>query len=101
MPPSWRVRQNYTVMKTAAISGIAMQCRIYARRSALASTIDPPGSANRASLQALKPSCAPNGPSWPIMGVARAAGFTPSRLANWIVPESELLRHRIRSAVGS
>src|ERR1700719_105137 len=76
MPPSFRTRQKWTPMKIAAISGIAMQCQMYARKSAFASTMDPPKSANRTSLYGVIPNCAPSGPSLPNKGDARVI-FVP------------------------
>ena len=77
MPPSFRTRQKCTPMKTEAISGMAMQCQMYARNNAFASTIDPPSSAKRTSLYGVMPSSEPNGPSLPKRGVARAM-FVPT-----------------------
>src|ERR1700704_6550631 len=77
IPPSLRTRQKCKAMKMLAINGIAMQCQMYARKSALASTIDPPNNAKRTSLYGVIPSSAPNGPSVPKKGVAGAM-FVPT-----------------------
>src|SRR5437660_311613 len=77
MPPSFRTRQKCTIIRTDATIGIPMQCQIYDRSSALASTIEPPNNPKRTSLYGVMPSCFPNGPSWPRPGVARAM-FVPT-----------------------
>ena len=50
MPPSFRTRQKCTIINTEATIGMPMQCQIYERRSAFASTIDPPSNPKRTSL---------------------------------------------------
>src|SRR5207237_584139 len=77
IPPSLRTRQKCTIMNTLAITGIAMQCQMYARSRALASTIEPPSNPKRTSLYGVMPNCGPNGPSCPSSGVARAM-FVPT-----------------------
>jgi hypothetical protein len=70
---------------------------MYARRSALASTIDPPNNAKRTSLYGVIPRSAPNGPSVPNNGVA-LLGMTPyndvrfALLGGSIVDANALLR---------
>src|SRR5207248_5443862 len=65
MPPSFRTRQKCTIISTDATIGIPIQCQIYDRSSALASTIEPPNNPKRTSLYGVMPSCFPNGPSLP------------------------------------
>src|SRR2546430_3661084 len=77
MPPSFRMRQKCTAIKTDATSGMPMQCQMYARSKAFASTIDPPSKPKRTSLYGVRPRFAPKGPSFPSMGVARAM-FVPT-----------------------
>ena len=77
MPPSFLTRQKWTIINTDATIGIPMQCQMYDRSSALASTIDPPSSPNRTSLYGVIPSSDPKGPSCPSSGVARAI-FVPT-----------------------
>src|SRR5439155_22345682 len=77
MPPSFRTRQKWTIISTEATIGIPMQCQMYDRSRALASTIDPPSNPNRTSLYGVMPSTEPNGPSCPSSGVARAI-FVPT-----------------------
>src|SRR6202022_4297899 len=50
MPPSLRTRQKCTTMKIKAMMGMPMQCQMYERKSALASTMEPPRSPKRTSL---------------------------------------------------
>src|ERR1041385_4234629 len=50
MPPSFLIRQKWTAINIEATSGMPMQCQMYARKSAFASTIDPPSKPNRTSL---------------------------------------------------
>src|SRR6202035_4246194 len=50
MPPSFRTRQKCTTMKISAMMGMPMQCQMYERSSAFASTIDPPSKPKRTSL---------------------------------------------------
>src|SRR4029077_12859881 len=68
IPPSFLLHQKCTAIKIDATSGIPMQCQMYARSKAFASTIDPPRKPNRTSLYGVRPSSAPNGLSWPRMG---------------------------------
>src|ERR1019366_5639142 len=63
MPPSLRTRQKCTIMNRLAMIGMATQCQMYARRSALESTMEPPSRPKRTSLNAVMPICGPNGPS--------------------------------------
>src|SRR5213594_565323 len=51
MPPSFRMRQKWTAIKIDATSGMPMQCQMYARSKAFASTIDPPSKPKRTSLR--------------------------------------------------
>src|SRR6266403_6051563 len=50
IPPSLRTRQKCTIMKIRAMMGMPMQCQMYERRRALASTIEPPSRPKRTSL---------------------------------------------------
>src|SRR2546426_8984527 len=50
MPPSFRMRKKWTAIKIDATSGMPMQCQMYARSKAFASTIDPPSKPKRTSL---------------------------------------------------
>src|ERR1041384_751302 len=77
IPPSFLMRQKCTAIKIDATKGIPMQCQMYARSKAFASTIDPPSRPKRTSLYGVRPSCAPKGPSFPSIGVARAI-FVPT-----------------------
>src|SRR5688572_26877707 len=72
MPPSLRMRQKCTAMKIDATRGMPMQCQMYDLSSAFESTIEPPNKPKRTSLKGVIPSCTPNGPSDPNIGVARA-----------------------------
>src|SRR5215467_6701823 len=47
MPPSFRTRQKCTIIKTEAMMGMPMQCQMYERRSAMASTMEPPSRPKR------------------------------------------------------
>src|SRR5581483_54559 len=42
IPPSFLTRQKCTIIRTDATMGIPMQCQMYDRSNAFASTIDPP-----------------------------------------------------------
>src|SRR5436309_6539114 len=72
MPPSFLMRQKCTAINIDATKGMPMQCQMYARSKAFASTIEPPSKPKRTSLYGVNPNCAPNGPSCPSNGVARA-----------------------------
>src|SRR5713101_7520532 len=50
IPPSLRTRQKCTIMKIKAMMGMPIQCQMYERRSALASTMEPPSRPKRTSL---------------------------------------------------
>src|SRR5258707_6170472 len=50
MPPSFRTRQKWTIIRTLATIGMPMQCQIYERSKAVASTIDPPNRPKRTSV---------------------------------------------------
>src|SRR5579862_3699562 len=50
MPPSFLTRQKCTIISTEATIGMPMQCQMYDRSNALASTIEPPSSPKRTSL---------------------------------------------------
>src|SRR6202034_2302644 len=50
IPPSFRTRQKCTIIKIEATIGMPMQCQIYDRSRAFASTIEPPSRTHRTSL---------------------------------------------------
>ncbi len=77
MPPSFLTRQKCTIIRTEATIGIPMQCQMYERSRAFASTIEPPSKPKRTSLYGVIPNILPKGPSWPSNGVARAM-FVPT-----------------------
>jgi len=50
IPPSLRILQKCTIKNMLTINGNPIQCHIYALKSALPPTIDPPSNANLMSL---------------------------------------------------